>query len=58
MDLDLRQAELRARTSFEAIDLGFAMTRRWAASIWKGWLVGVVPLLAVLWLSSFVKLAS
>lgn len=54
MDLDLRQAELRARTSFEAIDLGFAMTRRWAGSVWKGWFVGVVPLLTVLWLSSFV----
>ena len=54
MDLDRRQAELRARTSFEAIDLGFAMTRRWAPSVWKGWLVGVAPLLVVLWLSSFV----
>ena len=54
MDLDNRQAELRARTSFEAIDLGFAMTRRWAWPAWRGWLVGVVPMLAALWLSSFV----
>ena len=54
MDLDNRQAELRARTSFEAIDLGFAMTRRWAWPAWRGWLVGVVPMLAALWLSSFI----
>ena len=54
MDLDRRQAELRSRGSFEAIDLGFAMTRRWAGPVWKGWLVGVVPVLALLWLSSLI----
>lgn len=53
MQLDRLQATLRSRTAHEAIDLGFAMTRRWAGPIWRGWLVAVVPLwllvLALTW---------
>ena len=29
------------------------MTRRWAWPVWRAWLVAVMPLLAVLWLASF-----
>ena len=34
---------LRRRRSVEAVDLGFAMLRRWVAPILRAWVVGVLP---------------
>lgn len=44
MRVDDLQAELRARTPWEAIDLGFAMSRRWWQPLWAAWICLVVPL--------------
>jgi len=38
---------LRARAPWEAIDLGFAMLRRWWAPVYAGWAAAVVPMLAL-----------
>ncbi len=43
MDLDRLQIRLRRRTTWEAIDLGFAMARRWFMPLWLLWLSTAVP---------------
>ena len=43
MELDRLQAELRSRGSHEAIDLGFAMVRRWSGPVWRAWAATVLP---------------
>lgn len=48
MNPDQIQIELRARTPMEAIDLGFAMARRWRWPVLKAWLTFVVPIWLVL----------
>jgi len=49
VQLDRLQAVLRPRTSFEAIDLGFAMVRRWWKPVWVAWFAAVLPWFAVVW---------
>lgn len=49
MDLDRVAAVLRPRSSWEAIDLGFAMARRWWRPLWSGWVVVVLPVYALVW---------
>lgn len=49
MQLDRLQAVLRPRTSFEAIDLGFAMTRRWWGGIYRAWFLCVTPVYVLVW---------
>lgn len=43
MRIDDLQVELRARTPWEAIDLGTAMARRWWRPLGRAWLCLVVP---------------
>ena len=49
MQLGKLQAVLRQRSSFEAIDLGFAMARRWWGATWGAWLICVAPVYAIVW---------
>jgi hypothetical protein len=49
VQLDRLQAVLRPRTSFEAIDLGFAMTRRWWGGMYRAWFLCVTPIYALVW---------
>ena len=49
MKLDRLQAVLRERTSFEAIDLGFSMFRRWAKLVYKSWVLAILPWYIVVW---------
>lgn len=49
MQLDRLQAVLRPRTSFEAIDLGFAMVRRWWGGMFRAWFLCVTPVYALVW---------
>ncbi|WP_299201419.1 hypothetical protein [uncultured Amphritea sp.] len=44
MELDKLEISLRRRTSWEAIDLGFALARRWFMPLWLLWLSSAVPL--------------
>ena len=49
---------LRARSGWEAIELGMALVRRHAAAIWKPWLWLTLPVFVVLnlgawWLDKF-----
>ena len=44
MRLDNLQAELRQRNPWEAIDLGFAMARRWWRPLMAAWIAAVLPL--------------
>ena len=48
MQLDTVSAVLRPRSHWEAIDLGFAMVRRWLWPIYSAWLVVVIPLTIIL----------
>ena len=48
MQLERQQVVLRRRRSVEAIDLGFAMLRRWAAPILRAWVIGVLPPIVVI----------
>ncbi len=47
MQLDRITVELRPRSPWEAMELGFALTRRHAAAIWKPWLLLTLPLFAI-----------
>lgn len=49
MQLDKLQAELRPRSAFESVDLGFAMVRRWWKPTYLAWLVAVSPWFALVW---------
>ncbi len=48
MQLDRLEAVLRPRSSHEAIDLGFAMVRRWARPVWGAWFTTVIPVWIVI----------
>jgi len=49
VQLDRLQAVLRPRNSFEAIDLGFAMIRRWWKPVYIAWIVTVLPCFVLVW---------
>ena len=44
MQLDRLAVQLRPRNAWEAIDLGFAMVRTWAKTVYAAWLALFVPL--------------
>ena len=43
MELERLAARLRPRTGWEALDLGFALGRRWFLPLWTLWLVQALP---------------
>ena len=45
MNLEKLTVEIRPRTPWEAIDLGFVIARRWFWRLWYLWLIGAVPFL-------------
>lgn len=47
MQLDRLAVQLRLRNPWEAIDLGFAMVRTWARTVYAAWLALFVPLCVV-----------
>lgn len=50
MELEKISIELRPRSGWEAIDLGFRMARHWAGPLWRVWFAVFVPVsLALLW---------
>jgi len=49
VQLDKLQAVLRQRSSFEAIDLGFSMVRRWFGPVYRAWFPVVLPIYALVW---------
>lgn len=58
MRIDQLDVVLRARSQWEAMELGSALVRRHAAAIWKPWLLLTLPLFALLnlagwWLDAF-----
>ncbi len=48
MQLERATAELRPRRSWEAIDLGFHMARRWFLPLWLMWMTTAFPLFLLL----------
>ncbi|MDX2424458.1 MAG: hypothetical protein QNK43_17485 [Amphritea sp.] len=44
MELDKLEISLRRRTPWEAIDLGFALARRWFKPLWLLWMSSAIPL--------------
>lgn len=48
MRLEQLTVHLRARSSWEAMELGMALVRRHAAAIWKPWLLATLPVFALL----------
>lgn len=48
MRLEELTVQLRARSSWEAMELGMALVRRHAAAIWKPWLLVTLPVFALL----------
>lgn len=50
MELDKLEISLRRRTPWEAIDLGFALARRWFMPLWLLWLASAAPLGVILFL--------
>jgi hypothetical protein len=48
MRLEQLTVNLRARSAWEAVELGMALVRRHAAAIWKPWLLLTLPVFAVL----------
>jgi len=48
MRLDLLTVQLRARSSWEAMELGMALVRRHAGVIWKSWWLATLPAFALL----------
>lgn len=48
MRLEQLTVHLRARSSWEAVELGMALVRRHAAAIWKPWLLVSVPVFVLL----------
>ncbi|AMJ58489.1 MULTISPECIES: DUF4129 domain-containing protein [Stenotrophomonas] len=58
MRIDQLDVVLRARSQWEAMELGTALVRRHAAAIWKPWLLLTLPVFALLnllgwWLDNF-----
>ncbi len=50
MNPDRMTVEVRPRTSWEAMDLGFVMARRWFMPLWTLWWLGALPAyLITLW---------
>ncbi|WP_411833755.1 DUF4129 domain-containing protein [Pseudoxanthomonas mexicana] len=47
MRLDLLTVQLRARSSWEAMELGMALVRRHAGTIWKSWWLATLPAFAL-----------
>ena len=47
MQLDRLAVQLRLRNPWEAMDLGFAMTRRWMPQVYGAWFAVAVPLFAL-----------
>jgi len=39
--------QLRNRTYWEAIDLGFALSRQWFFRLWGAWLIGALPVFII-----------
>lgn len=48
MRLEQLTVRLRARSAWEAVELGMALVRRHAAAIWKPWLLITLPVFALL----------
>jgi hypothetical protein len=48
MNLDSVTVHIRPRTSWEAIDIGFALARRWFFKLWPLWLMTALPALALI----------
>ncbi|MES9850676.1 MAG: DUF4129 domain-containing protein [Candidatus Thiodiazotropha sp. L084R] len=48
MDLDKIAIKLRPRSSWEGIDLGFAMAREWFLDLWLLWLCSALPVMLLL----------
>ncbi len=48
MRLEQLTVRLRARSAWEAMELGMALVRRHAAAIWKPWLLVTLPIFALL----------
>jgi hypothetical protein len=48
MRLEQLTVRLRARSGWEAVELGMALVRRHAAVIWKSWLLATVPVFVLL----------
>ena len=53
MNLDSVTVHLRSRTPWEAIDIGFALARRWYFKLWRLWLLTALPALVLLCGCSF-----
>jgi hypothetical protein len=47
MNLENLTVEIRPRTPWEAVDLGFVVARRWYWRLWYLWLISAIPLLLV-----------
>jgi hypothetical protein len=47
MDLEKLTVEIRPRTPWEAVDLGFVVARRWYWRLWYLWLMSAIPLLVL-----------
>lgn len=50
MELAKIAVEVRPRTPWEGIDLGFAMARQWFLPLWLLWWASALPLYLLLWL--------
>jgi hypothetical protein len=48
VELERLEAVLRVRGPAEAVDLGFAMLRRWAGPVLRGWALGVLPVIGLI----------
>ena len=49
MQLENINTRVRPRSNYEAIDLGFALTRRWFAPLFKLWLLWFLPITAIIY---------
>ena len=60
MQLDQMSANIRNRTTWEGVDLGFAMARQWFWPLWRLWWMMALPvtLLALLLLREWPVLAA
>ena len=47
MQVESLAVALRKRSNSEAIDLGFALARRWFLRLWSVWLIGALPVFLV-----------
>ncbi len=47
MNLENVTVEIRPRTPWEAVDLGFIVARRWYWKLWYLWLISAIPLLFI-----------